>query len=440
MREKSRTKIVLEDDEVSELIFGDTTKAPKDKFGLAWMIFTLLGVGVLFPWNAFITALDYFGDAYSDFPFAFAITLAYNYSAIFFLFISIRFGPKFSFSSRIYLTFGVTFIIQVVTPFISNRFGMSTDVAMGVTLGLIFITGSAIAILFGAILGFASLFPPSFITAVMIGNGIAGILAGVLRIITKAAIPGSLWTSAMIYFEVSGVLLVCCALGYFFLLRLPITKHYLKLNKMLQDKNEQASINSCDNENDTRVNYFQMFKRIGKDALVVWTVFFVTLTLFPGITGSIESTTSLSKDGWFAVLMIFCFQFFDFIGRSIPIFQSYFSWTPKVCKFMWSSFFSRKFLWIPTFARFLFFALFIFCIDPLYYNSDGWYFFFMAVFAVSNGYLGTLAMMYGPTGALDHEKEVAGIAMSFFLNFGIFCAAHFALVLRYAVFQIPPWE
>jgi hypothetical protein len=39
------------------------------------------------------------------------------------------------------------------------------------------------------VLGLASLLPPKYITAVMSGNGVAGILAGLLRIITKLALP-----------------------------------------------------------------------------------------------------------------------------------------------------------------------------------------------------------------------------------------------------------
>ncbi len=75
-------------------------------------------------------------------------------------------------------------------------------------------------------------------------------------------------------------------------------------------------------------------------------------------------------------------------------------------------------------------------------------------------------MMYGPTNAKDHEKETAGAIMvtrpffpfssalscqrliippprciqSFFLNFGIFLAAHFAILLLYAVEGTLPWD
>ena len=39
---------------------------PKDKFHLAYIIYFTLGCGYLLPWNAFITAVDYFTYLYPD--------------------------------------------------------------------------------------------------------------------------------------------------------------------------------------------------------------------------------------------------------------------------------------------------------------------------------------------------------------------------------------
>jgi hypothetical protein len=41
------------------------------QFNLAWLIFCLLGVGLLFPWNALLTAADYFATLYPKFAFSF---------------------------------------------------------------------------------------------------------------------------------------------------------------------------------------------------------------------------------------------------------------------------------------------------------------------------------------------------------------------------------
>jgi hypothetical protein len=51
--------------------------------------------------------------------------------------------------------------------------------------------------------------------------------------------------------------------------------------------------------------------------------------------------------------------------------------------------------------------------------------------AISNGVCGTLGMIYGPQMARPHERETAGLIMSFALNLGIFCGVQLALPVRY---------
>jgi len=57
----------------------------------------------------------------------------------------------------------------------------------------------------------------------------------------------------------------------------------------------------------------------------------------------------------------------------------------------------------------------------------------MTLFAFSNGYFGTLAMMFGPIEVLPHEKEMAGNIMTFFLILGIFIGSHLSLLILYLV-------
>jgi len=52
-----------------------------------------------------------------------------------------------------------------------------------------------------------------------------------------------------------------------------------------------------------------------------------------------------------------------------------------------------------------------------------------ACFALSNGYVSTISMVYGPTFVEDFEKETAGIIMSVALNAGIITGSWSGILL-----------
>lgn len=58
----------------------------------------------------------------------------------------------------------------------------------------------------------------------------------------------------------------------------------------------------------------------------------------------------------------------------------------------------------------------------------------MAVFAFSNGYTCSLAMMFAPAKVHPHERETAGLLLTLCLQLGIFGGSVFALALQ-AVFE-----
>eukprot|EP01106_Pelomyxa_sp_JSP_P015207 TRINITY_DN5120_c0_g1_i1.p2 TRINITY_DN5120_c0_g1~~TRINITY_DN5120_c0_g1_i1.p2 ORF type:complete len:260 (+),score=94.34 TRINITY_DN5120_c0_g1_i1:29-781(+) len=158
-----------------------------------------------------------------------------------------------------------------------------------------------------------------------------------------------------------------------------------------------------------------VWRRIWREGCVVWTVFFVTLSLFPGITTLIPSSSDKLGD-WFAVIMITIFMVGDFVGRSGP----YLFGVPRVV------------MEAVAYARLVFFALFI--VSALGYTTANAYsYVLMLVFALTNGYTGTLALMTGPPRVHQHEREVASIVLGFCLNFGIFVACNFSILLLYLV-------
>ena len=87
-------------------------------------------------------------------------------------------------------------------------------------------TGIAGAVLFGSVIGLAAIFPQRFTGAVMMGNGIAGVVVMVMRIVTKFAIPDDEFASALAFFVLAALVLLVCIALFVWLLRLPITRNY----------------------------------------------------------------------------------------------------------------------------------------------------------------------------------------------------------------------
>jgi equilibrative nucleoside transporter 1/2/3 len=246
----------------------------------------------------------------------------------------------------------------------------------------------------------------------MSGNGVAGILSSLLRIITKVAEPDTArgqQNSGIAFFSLAAGVILICIVSYLVLIRLPITKFYMSTYK------GETTPKNINQEIPAPVRTGEVARKVWKEATVVWAAFFVTLSLFPGLTSLIQPTSKALSADWFGILFVATFTFGDLVGRTLP---------------KWFVVFSVRTIWVPTLARFVFFILFPLCVKE-YIHTDALYYIIMAVFAISNGYIGSLAMMFGPTNAAAHEKEKAGLIMSFALNFGIFCGVHFALLLLY---------
>lgn len=86
--------------------------------------------------------------------------------------------------------------------------------------------------------------------------------------------------------------------------------------------------------------------------------------------------------------------------------------------------------------RVIFVPLFMLCnMQPRYYlpvvfSHDAWYIIFMIFFSISNGYLASLCMCFGPKKVLAHEAETAGAVMAFFLSLGLALGAAISFLVR----------
>jgi len=412
---------------------GNLRAAPVDKNHVVWLICCLLGIGILFPWNVFITAIDYFADKYPDVAFEFIVGLAYQWCSIAFFLVSLKYGHNYSVKNKILVGFGIDFLMLIFVPVI-GEIGLPTTASLILTLGAAGLTGIASALLFGTVLSFVAMLPSDYTTAVMSGNGVGAVVVAILRIITKGIFTGSdgETESTILYFSIAAAVIFACIISYLAMLKMEFVEYHINQNTALkqtvdfvpeqsvEEKEPLLGSDSSDQRLGSRakeVDGWEVFRMIRKDCFLVWFVFFVSLSLFPGMTGEIESQYDSLGD-WFGIFMITLFQVGDMVGRTLP------KWWMGIDKDSLGPF---------IYARVIFYPLFILCIEPRIFKWDPVPYIVMFIFSLTNGYFSTLAMIYGPSRVDARYRDLAGLYMSFFLQFGILCGVTSALLLLYLV-------
>ena len=161
--------------------------APVDRFNAVYVIMTLLGAGLLFPYNTLVSAADYLKAEYPTSNLLFWIPLVMNISSPPIQVFMVRYGSRFSFVRRAVIWFTLETALIVALPLLIN--GLNSGTSLYITFASLFVFGFATSIMTSTTYAWASMFPPVYTQAVMGGNGVAGVVASVCRIITKGSFP-----------------------------------------------------------------------------------------------------------------------------------------------------------------------------------------------------------------------------------------------------------
>lgn len=136
--------------------------------------------------------------------------------------------------------------------------------------------------------------------------------------------------------------------------------------------------------------------------------FSTTLTLFPSVAVLVQSETYKSKSEWaekyFTPVTVFLlFNSGDLMGRGLA------SWI----KMPSSTVIGQCILLLSSLLRLLFIPLFLFCNivtgreRTVLFHSDGDFIVIMALFSLSNGYIGNICMLHGPKLTTEKENQEA---------------------------------
>ncbi|GJV59221.1 equilibrative nucleotide transporter 8-like protein [Tanacetum coccineum] len=136
----------------------------KDTYKIAYMIHFLLGAGNLLPWNALITAINYFGYLYSEKHMEKVFSVAYMSSSLLVLVVMIKWSNlsrKVSFRGRMNIGFTMFLISLMVTPTLGgSRFY--------VIVASVVVCGLADGLIGGSLIGSAGKLPKEYMQAILL--------------------------------------------------------------------------------------------------------------------------------------------------------------------------------------------------------------------------------------------------------------------------------
>lgn len=151
---------------------------PRDCYKIAYVIHFILGAGNLLPWNAFITAVDYFGYQYPAKHVEKVFSVAYMSSSLLVLVLLICWGgwsSKLSYQLRMNLGFSMFALSLMVAPIIDWTWSCSgSNGAYGVTVASVVICGLADGLIGGSLIGSAGKLPKQYMQAVFAGTASSG--------------------------------------------------------------------------------------------------------------------------------------------------------------------------------------------------------------------------------------------------------------------------
>lgn len=418
---------------------------PRDKFYMVYGIFYLLGLGALIPWNFFITASDYFKyklrnttlpeseylnpqhETRLQATFEGYLTVASTLPNLLFNFITALLIQRISVKKRMVgslLLIIVMFLLTVIMVKVNTDSWQKGFFQLTLVTAMLLNSGSSI--LSTSLFGLASLFPARYIQAAMTGQAMGGIFAAVANLISLS-IGSHILGSGLGFFIAATVTSVLTLMAYACLYCIRFSKYHMlevgeNLNVVVPPEDDYQVINR-----NTGCRFYScILKKIWREGLSVCLVFFVSLSCFPALASSVISVdkdASQWTNKYFAAIV--CFLLFncgDWSGRCIA------------GSVQWPRFGHSNKLLVLTVFRVVFIPLLMYCNVqprhlPVYFHSDIYPIIFILLLGLTNGYLSTLAMMYGPKRVVIDESESTGAIMSTFLTTGLVSGSLCGLLL-----------
>ncbi|XP_031624259.1 equilibrative nucleoside transporter 1 [Contarinia nasturtii] len=425
------------DDDTQQLFKAPNT-VPVDRFSFTYIVFYLLGMTTLLPWNFFITAEDYWMFKFRNVTsnsseitpiqatFTSDLTFSASIPSTMFLILNAIYGHKFRLHLRMVGSLVVILIFFACnTVLIKVNTDKWQDTFFDVTIVSVVVMNIATAILSGGLFGISGQFPSEYITAVVSGQALGGVFTAIIEIITItfASDPSE---SALIFFTIGNILLVLSLVAYILMGRTKFFKYYTTdRSGALSPKNSRLQLQRQPSLVGMEPKFWEVMNKMWLYGFTEWMVFVATLSVYPSVTVLISSQNRGHpwNDVYFIpVTNYLIFNSGDYLGRILAGLIEWPNDKPHLVAVM-------------SILRIAFLPALLFCNTtvrhrlPVFIHSDYIFILLMCFFAFTNGYLANIAMIWAPKSVRNQEKEMASSIMAAFLGIGLAFGSSISLVI-----------
>jgi equilibrative nucleoside transporter 1/2/3 len=401
----------------------------------ACVLFSIVGVGYLFPFSALTQPVDYWQLLFPDFNIEFPLTTMYMYTNLVMLALLVFFGGTPNFTQRIVFGFVGQLLVLVFVPtsYFLHLDEASNEMAiLGATAAAAIVT----AFIDSSVIALASQYPLRVQEYFQFGIGLSTLIGSIYRDATKIVFPPDMIVeSSLLYFYSGAATIGLCILSYYRLIQLDMSKKCLakaveaeqgmhhdahhddaeapksETSALLLPDKFAAAAPPAPSEPDKWV----VFKKIFFNESMVLLLFMSTLALWPPLVTEIKSFNfpSLQSSGWWPLILLTVFSVCDCSGRLLVRFRLGIT---------------RHNIWMAILARFSLFPLILCSVEGYVVTNDVLSCLFVGALGLTNGYVGTLSIILVNECVEEDEQAVAGTFTGFFLNSGLVLGATLGLI------------
>mmetsp|Transcript_23685 Transcript_23685/g.29363 ORF Transcript_23685/g.29363 Transcript_23685/m.29363 type:complete len:190 (-) Transcript_23685:732-1301(-) len=177
-----------------------------------------------------MSCLDYYSDVMNGYDVANIFPFVINGPLWLTQVLLVVYGENISFSQRLVPGFSVCAVVMIAVPLVSD---VGDSTGFGLTILVLIVLGFASGACQGTCYMMAAAFPPEYMGAIMLGNGVSGIGTNILRAATLKIFPAdkgdnNLFLGALSIFLFGFLVLAACAVAQLCLTKNAFANYYLK--------------------------------------------------------------------------------------------------------------------------------------------------------------------------------------------------------------------